>query len=99
MKRNLAGAYIFLGTVLSGCGGGAYYAALYGPPPAPRYGVVGVAPGPGYTWTDGFWDLRGRSWVWAPGRWVRPPGRGSLWVRPEWRSEGGRWAFHRGYWR
>jgi len=96
-RRLLTGAFLILGTVLSGCAGGVYYSA-YAPPP-PRYGVVGVAPGPGYVWADGFWDLHGRDWVWAPGRWVRPPRRGAVWARPEWRQEGGRWRFRRGYWR
>ena len=94
----LAGAFVILGTVLTGCaGGGAYYSSYA--PPAPRYGVVGVAPGPGYVWADGYWDLRGHGWVWAPGHWMRPPHPTAVWVRPEWRQESGRWRFHRGYWR
>ena len=94
----LSGALLAATAVLAGCAGGGYVAAYQGPPP-PRYGVVGVAPGPGYLWTDGWWDLRGRNWVWVQGRWVRPPRRSAVWVRPEWRREGDRWRFHRGYWR
>ena len=99
MKRNLlAGAMVILGTVLTGCAGGGVYYSSFAPPP-PRYGAVGVAPGPGYVWADGYWDLRGRNWVWAPGAWVRPPHRGAAYVHPEWRQEGGRWRYHQGYWR
>jgi hypothetical protein len=97
-KTLLSGALLAVGTVLAACAGGAAFVAV-GPPPPPRYAVVGVAPGPGYIWTEGFWDLQGRNWVWVPGRWVRPPRAQAVWVRPEWRQEGGRWRYHRGYWR
>jgi hypothetical protein len=52
-QRLLTFAFVALGTVLAGCGGGyggGYY-VRYGPP-APRYSVVGVAPGPGYMWAN-----------------------------------------------
>ena len=58
MKRLLLTGTVFLGTILTGCAGGGYYAsARIGPPPPPRYGVMGYAPGPGYVWTDGYWDF------------------------------------------
>jgi hypothetical protein len=99
MKAKLmAGALVLAGTILAGCGGYSYGYVSYGPPP-PRYGVVGVAPGPGYMWTDGYWDLRGRNWAWVQGSWVRPPHRNARWERPEWRQEGNGWRFHRGRWR
>lgn len=98
MKRNLlAAGVVLIGTLLAGCGHG-YVVASYGPPP-PRYGVIGVAPGPGYVWTDGYYNLEGRNWVWVNGRWARPPHGRSAFVRPEWRHESGHWRFHRGYWR
>jgi hypothetical protein len=98
MKRNLSAAMLLLaGTILTGCAGGAYVVAA-GPPP-PRYGVMGYAPGPGYMWTDGFYDLRGSAWVWVPGPWRRPPHAGVMWVAPAWHQERRRWRFHRGYWR
>jgi hypothetical protein len=98
-QKLLIGAFVIFGTILSGCavGGGGYYVRTG--PPAPRYGVVGVAPGRGYIWTDGYWDWRGNNWRWSQGRWVRPPRGRSSWVRPEWRQEGRGWRFHRGYWR
>jgi hypothetical protein len=98
MNRNLLPAALVLaGAALTGCAGGAYVVAE-GPPP-PRYGVMGYAPGPGYLWTDGFYDLRGSSWVWVPGEWRRPPRRGAVWVSPVWVRSGRAWKFHRGYWR
>jgi hypothetical protein len=101
MKRNvLAGTLVLFGTMLAACGGGGYgaYYVRTGPP-APRYEVVGVAPGPGFIWTNGYWDWRGGSWLWVGGRWMRPPRARAVWVGPEWRHERGNWTFHRGYWR
>jgi hypothetical protein len=95
----LAASVLAAGAVLAGCGGygGAYY-AQFGPPP-PRYAVVGVAPGPGYVWTPGWYDWRGHNWTWVEGRWMRPPRAHAVWVAPEWRREGRDYRFHRGYWR
>jgi hypothetical protein len=99
MKRTLlAAAFVGLSTLLSGCAVHGGYVAAYGPP-APRYGVVGVAPGPGYVWTDGYWDRRGGGWGWVSGSWVRPPRARAVWVPGEWRHEGRNWRFHRGHWR
>ena len=97
-KKLLAAGFVMFGTVLSACGGGGYYVAAYAPP-APRYGIVGVAPGPGFVWTEGYWNLAGSRWLWMPGRWMRPPHRNAVWVAPEWRQEGRGYRFHRGYWR
>jgi len=100
MKTKIfAGAVLAFGSLLAACGPGAYVGVGYGPPP-PRYGVVGVAPGPAYVWTDGFWDWRGGGWVWAPGRWMRPPHPGAHWEPGRWDVRGGRgYRFHRGHWR
>jgi hypothetical protein len=99
MKRHwLAGAFVLAGAALSGCAGGGMYYAAYAPP-ATRYVAVGVAPGPGYVWTAGFWDWRGGRWGWVEGRWMRPPRPGAVWVAHEWRHEGGRYRFYRGHWR
>ena len=47
MKRKLlVAAFGLFGSLLSGCAAHSYYGAGYGPPPPPRYGVIGVAPGP-----------------------------------------------------
>ncbi|HWC99541.1 MAG TPA: hypothetical protein VG456_22430 [Candidatus Sulfopaludibacter sp.] len=97
-KKALVGASVLFATILAGCGPG-YMVGNYGPPPPPRYGAMGYAPGPGYVWTDGYYNLQGRNWAWVNGRWARPPRGHSAWVRPEWRHEGGRYRFHKGYWR
>lgn len=86
---------------LAGCGGryyGAYYVAP-APPPPQVVGAVGYAPGPGYAWIDGFWDLRGSQWVWVNGRWGRPPRPGAVWVADRWERHGEHWRFQRGHWR
>jgi hypothetical protein len=102
MKRKiLAGTLVFFGTALAGCGGGYSYRAAfvgYGPP-APRYGVIGVAPGPGYAWVDGYWGCRGNRYAWIEGRWDRPPLGYRTWARGEWFREGRGWRFREGYWR
>lgn len=95
--RFFAGTVLALGALMSACAGGVYYAS-YAPPP-PRYAAVGVAPGPGYVWTAGYWNWTGGNWGWVEGRWVRPPRAHAVWVAPEWRREGGRYRFYRGRWR
>ena len=69
------------------------------PPPRPVMGYVGVVPGPGYVWTDGFWDLRGGRWYWSSGRWVVPPRPHAVWVTPRWEPRGGHYYFRQGHWR
>ena len=72
--RLLLAAGLTAAGMLAGCAGGAYYVSG---PPAPRYGVVGAAPGPGFVWTEGFYDLRGSNWVWTPGLLAASPCAGS----------------------
>jgi hypothetical protein len=99
MKRKLLGAvFVLAGALLTGCAGYGGYYARQGPPP-PRYGAIGYAPGPGYVWTDGYWQWSNRDWRWAPGRWMRPPRPHAVWVSPRWDREGRGYRFHRGYWR
>ena len=54
----LAASFVIAGTLLSGCAARGAVVVGFAPPP-PRYAVVGVAPGPGYVWTEGFYDYRG----------------------------------------
>ena len=99
--KSLLTAALLGSTALIGCGGG-YYQAAYvvgPPPPPPVYGAMGYAPGPGFVWVDGFYDLRGGHWVWAGGHWGRPPRPGAVWVRAYWEPHGRGYRFHRGYWR
>ena len=44
-----------------------YVAPAYVPPPAP---VVTVAPGPGYTWVNGYYYYVGPRRVWRAGYWA-----------------------------
>ncbi len=99
MKRIPLAAAILFGTILAGCGAG--YGGYYGSgPPPPRYGVIGVAPGPGWVWTEGYWGRDGGRWRWNEGRWMRLPRPHAQWVPGRWQERRrGRWEFRRGHWR
>ena len=97
-KQLLAAGFVIAGTLFSGCAANGAVVVRYGPP-VPRYGVVGVAPGPGFVWTEGFYDWRGGSYAWVPGRWMRPPRRNAVWVRSEWVQGPHGYVLHRGHWR
>lgn len=101
MRQKLLGAALLLGTALfAGCGGGYGYSYVtYGPPPPPRYGVVGVAPGPGYVWINGYYGWSGGRYVWNQGRWALPPHGRHAWVEGGWHREGRGWRYHEGHWR
>ena len=85
--------------VLTACGPSYVGMRVGPPPPAPVSGYVGVAPGPGYVWMDGFWDLRGGRWSWVGGRWVVPPRPHATWVSGYWAPRGGHYYWHAGRWR
>jgi WXXGXW repeat (2 copies) len=100
-QKLLAAGFVIAGALLTGCAArGGYYSgyAAYGPP-APRYRVIGVAPGPGYVWTQGYWDRDGDRWAWREGRWLRPPRAHAVWVSPRWERHGREWRYHGGRWR
>jgi hypothetical protein len=87
-------------TMLVGCGPVYYRAGIVAGPPALRVtGPIGIAPGPGYVWTDGYYDLRDGNWIWIDGRWVRPPRPRAVWIRPYWEPHRRGYRFHRGRWR
>ena len=102
-----------VGAAISGCvvapagyygyNDGYYQDDYYGPavavaPPAPRYEVVGVAPGPGYLWIGGYWGWRGGNHYWVDGRWER--GRAGYRYEPHmWRRDGQQWHESQGRWR
>jgi hypothetical protein len=99
MKRQfLAAGFLVAGTLFSGCA--ARGAVVVGfAPPAPRYAVIGVAPGPGYVWTEGFYEYRG-----AGTRGCRDDGCvRRVRMRYGCRVRGSRghrgYEFRRGYWR
>ena len=98
MNRALLSAALCASATLIACGPPAYY-RVGPPPPVPSYGYR-AAPGPGYVWADGYYDLRGgRNWAWVPGSYVRPPHPRAVWVSPRWEQRGRDWHFHKGYWR
>jgi WXXGXW repeat (2 copies) len=102
MKRfrsyGLTGA--LLGVMLLGsCGHGHYYVGVaYGPPAPIVEEPYGVAPGPYYVWTPGFYDFVGGTWVWRRGTWRRRPHPVDRWVAPRWEHEGNGYRFHEGGW-
>ena len=66
-----------------------------GPPPPPRVvRVQPVAPGPGYTFVQGYWYPVGGRYRWHEGYWSRPPYEGARWVGPGY--EGG--VYMVGHW-
>ena len=66
-----------------------------GQPPRPRViRVRPVAPGPGYSWIDGYWYPVGSRYTWHEGYWTRPAYAGAHWVEP--RHDGER--YYAGYW-
>lgn len=99
MNRKLTLLLLLVMTILmfAACGGG--YAYVRVPPPPPRYGIIGVAPGPGFVWVDGFWDWRGGNWFWVDGRWQRPPRARASWVPAHWVRTGRGYKLVPGHWR
>jgi hypothetical protein len=101
IKKMLATAVLVLGTSLTASAAHVSFGINVGTPPPPLVAVcpVGVAPGPGYVWVDGYWDWVGGKWVWVPGRWVLPPRPHAVWVVPHYHPYHDHYHYHRGYWR
>ncbi|HKD60128.1 MAG TPA: hypothetical protein VKB47_06690 [Terracidiphilus sp.] len=83
---------------LSACEHTVFWAGVSVPPPPPLGGPIGVAPGSGWVWTDGFYNWGGSSWVWQPGRWARPPHPGNVWRRPTYERYRNGYRMHPGRW-
>ncbi len=100
-KLLLLALVVLVAATLAACasGTGGYFVARTPPPPAAGFGVVGVAPGPGYVWVNGYWEGRGGSWQWVRGSWVRPPRHGAVWVAPSYRPYRNGYHYRPGYWR
>jgi len=76
------------------------YRAPVPPPPAPYVvGPLGYAPGSGYVWVDGYWNLNAGRWAWVNGRWAVPPRPHAVWVADRWARTGNGWRYYRGHWR
>jgi hypothetical protein len=101
VRNILLSGVLAVSASLAGCASHAYVAAYVpGPPPAPyAYGAVGYAPGPGYVWAGGFWDLRGSRWVWVNGYWAQPPRPRAHWTPTRWERTGHGWRRVEGRWR
>ena len=66
-----------------------------GAPPAPKVlKVRPAAPGPGYTWVDGYWYPVGKKYVWHAGYWTHPPYEEARWVPPHHDGK----MYYAGYW-
>jgi len=88
----MAGPRVFVGV---GVGYAPAPVVAYAPPPAPLVAYAPPAPGPGYTFVNGYWNPAGPRWAWHAGYWARPPYARAYWMAP--RYYGGR--FYGGYWR
>jgi len=103
MKSAVLSGILLASAAMVACGGGyrANYVAYNVPPPPAPYvvGAMGYAPGAGYVWVDGFWNLNGSRWAWVNGRWAVPPHGHSAWVADRWERNGRGWRYRRGYWR
>lgn len=99
MRRKAGLLAVLAGMLAASACAGRVYAVRMAPPPPPWYAAyAGVAPGPRYVWTDGYWAWRGR-WHWAPGRWVVPPRPRAVWVPGRWMPRHHGYVWVQGYWR
>lgn len=64
------------------------------PPPAPRSYRVPPAPGPDYTWIDGYWYPDNGRYRWHDGYWTRPPYPDAYWVAPYYQGH----EYYTGHW-
>jgi hypothetical protein len=99
--KTLGFTAIFVASIMFvGCGGGVdYYAGVsYGPPAPLVEGPIGVAPGPDYIWTPGFYDWYGGAWVWRQGEWRHRPHAEDRWVAPHGEQHGRGYVYHSGGW-
>src|ERR1700686_3585204 len=96
LKKVVATVVLLVGTSLAASARVGVGVVVGTAPPAPVVvaGPVGVAPGPGYVWVDGYWDWGGGGWVWGPGRWVLPPRPGAVWVAPYYRTHHDRFRYY-----
>lgn len=72
--------------------------AIGSAPPPLRYEVRPPIPGPGYIWTDGFYEPYGGRYRWHRGYWQQPPYANAYYVHPHWDHYPDGWHQHEGYW-
>jgi hypothetical protein len=68
------------------------------PPPALRYERRGNAPGPGYSYVEGYWSPNRGHYAWVGGHWVQPPYAGAYWNHPHYDHYRQGWRLHEGHW-
>lgn len=68
-----------------------------GPPPPPKAELIPPAPSAYSTWTPGYWDRQGATYVWVSGRW-NDPRPGQFYANAYWSQDNGVWTFHAGHW-
>lgn len=88
-----------LGLMLSVSSGCATRVVVKDGPPAVRVEKRGAKPGPAYVWVGGYWQNKRGRWVWASGKWVRPPRAKNTWVPGHWKKTRGGWTWVPGHWR
>lgn len=71
-----------------------YYLPPPPPPPVVTY-VRPAAPGPRYTWVNGYYYPVRQRYVWHAGYWARRPHVRAYWVAPRYY----RHRYYRGYWK
>jgi hypothetical protein len=98
MKRYFA-SLLLAGALAVGAANAADVVIRVGPPRPVHVGPVGVAPGPGYVWTNGYHEYAGGHYVWHEGVWVRPPHEHAHWVEHRWVHRNGGYVFEQGHWR
>ncbi len=98
----LATSALALALMAGGCAARVGYYGEYvsAPPPPPRHEIIGVAPGPGFVWIEGYYAWRpGSGYYWVPGHWERPPRPRAHWVPGRWERTRHGWVWREGRWR
>ena len=98
MRTKLAGL-LLAGALFVGVASAAEVVVRVGPPRPVHVHAIGVAPGPGYVWVNGYHEYVGGRYIWREGEWVRPPRPHAVWVEHHWVHRHGGYVFVRGYWR
>jgi len=92
----LAASSMFAGPrFFFGVGVGSAYGYYAAPPPPPLVAYAPPAPGPGYTFVNGYWYPAGPRYAWHAGYWARPPYAHASWVGPRYYGH----RFYAGHWR
>jgi hypothetical protein len=97
--RKMLASLVLAGALCVGAASAAEVVVRVGPPAPVHVGPIGVAPGPGYVWTNGYHEWVGGRYVWHEGVWVKPPHPHAVWVEHRWVHRNGGYVFVAGHWR